>query len=138
MCLSSLIQVFKSDATGEASLDGVRLINRMVKERGFSVHPNALRCLLHLRLKQELGVRSSLSKADKPDTGKPQSAARSAARRAKGKPAEKAHLSKKAAKALKEKKEIEKEMHEASAEVDKEERANHVRLRFSHMKIDPR
>jgi nucleolar complex protein 3 len=99
----------------------------MIKERNFNVHPNVLRCLLHLRLKQELGVRSSQTKTDKHPEGSTQSAGKAAARRAKGKTAAQPHLSKKARKALKERKEIEKEMHEASAEIDKEERSNNVR-----------
>ncbi|EIN07402.1 NOC3p-domain-containing protein [Punctularia strigosozonata HHB-11173 SS5] len=123
LCLDTLIKVFRVDAAGQVSLEAIRLINRMVKERHFAVHPNVLRCLLHLRLKQELGVRASQTKADKHPDGV-LSAGRAAQRRSKGKAAEQPHLSKKARKALKEKKEIEKELHEASAEVDKEERAN--------------
>ncbi|KDQ18509.1 hypothetical protein BOTBODRAFT_63430 [Botryobasidium botryosum FD-172 SS1] len=118
LCLSSLITVLREDITGVSSLEVVRLLNRMVKERCFNVHPNLLSCLLHLRLKTELGVRSSETRADREDQGKD-----------KGKKGDKKskkdriHLSKKAKKALKERKEIEQEMHEAEAEVDKEERA---------------
>ena len=97
----------------------------MIKERRFNVHPEVLTCLVHLRLKTELGVRASDSKVDKPDA-KTLSKGRAAARRAKGKATEQPHLSKKAKKALKERKEIEKEMGEAAAEVDKEERAANV------------
>jgi nucleolar complex protein 3 len=95
-------------------LEIVRLINRMAKERHFKVHPNVLSCLLHLRLRTELGVRASNTHADKPgpNKGKKQS----------GKKSEPIHLSKKAKKALKEQKEIDKELREAGAEVDKEER----------------
>ncbi|KAF8188421.1 nucleolar complex-associated protein 3 [Pholiota molesta] len=89
LCSKTLIAVFRADLTGEASLEIVRLINRMVKERHFKVHPNVLACLLHLRLRTELGP---------------------------------VHLSKKAKKAYKEQKEINKELQEAGAEVDKEER----------------
>lgn len=82
-----------------------------------------LSCLLHLRLKTELGVRSSESHTDKPEPVKRSSYGKDAARRAKGKPTAQPHLSKKARKALKEKKEIDREFREAEAEVDKEERA---------------
>ncbi|KAH9901302.1 nucleolar complex-associated protein 3 [Cubamyces lactineus] len=123
LCLDTLIKVFRADNTGEPSLEIVRLLNRMIKERKYNVHPEVLSCLLHLRLKTELGVRASESKADKEPSGKAMSKGRAAARRAKGKAADQPHLSKKAKKALKERKEIEKEMHEAAAEVDKEERA---------------
>jgi nucleolar complex protein 3 len=45
----------QSDLTGVPSLEAVRLLNRMIKERRYQVHPNLLSCLLHLRLKTELG-----------------------------------------------------------------------------------
>lgn len=97
----------------------------MIKERRFNVHPDVLTCLIHLRLKTELGVRASETKADQPQS-KQMTKGRAAARRAKGKATDQPHLSKKAQKVLKERKEIEKEMHEAAAEVDKEERAANV------------
>ena len=108
----------------------VRLLNRMIKERKYQVHPEVLSCLYHLRLKSELGLRASETKVDKDagvGAGKALSKGRAAARRAKGKAVDQPHLSKKAKKALKERKEIEKEMHEAAAEFDKEERAARVR-----------
>ncbi|KAG6854309.1 hypothetical protein C0991_008204 [Blastosporella zonata] len=120
LCLNTLIHVFREDLTGMVSLEVVRLMNRMVKEKRFNVHPEVLSCLLHLRLKTELGVRASDSAVDKPQK---ESSSKAAARRAKGKSTELLHLSKKAKKALKEKREIDKEFREAEAEVDKEERA---------------
>ncbi|KAJ7343520.1 nucleolar complex-associated protein-domain-containing protein [Mycena albidolilacea] len=122
-CLDAIIKVFRADLTGEASLEVVRLLNRMVKERRFNIHPTVLSCLLHLRLKTELGVRASESHTDKPEPVKRNSYGKDAARRAKGKPTAQPHLSKKARKALKEKKEIDREFRDAEAEVDKEERA---------------
>ncbi|KAL6300168.1 nucleolar complex-associated protein-domain-containing protein [Sparassis latifolia] len=122
LCLNSIIKVLRADATGDASLEIVRLLNRMIKERRFNVHPNVLSCLLCLRLKTELGVRASESRADK-EQGKTYSKGRAAARRAKGKSTATPHLSKNAKKALKERQEIQKEMREAEAEVDSEERA---------------
>ena len=99
----------------------------MIKERRFNVHPEVLTCLAHLRLKTELGVRASETKADRPDEHK-MGKTKAAARRAKGKETGQPHLSKKAKKVLKERKEIEKELNEAAAEVDKEERAANVRV----------
>ena len=125
LCLNSLIKVFRADSTGDASLEIVRLLNRMIKERKFNVHPDVLSCLLHLRLKTELGVRASETKADKERPGKAHP------KKGKGKKADQPHLSKKAKKVLKERKEIEKEMREAEAEVDKEERAAKVELSAS-------
>ncbi|KAJ7063270.1 nucleolar complex-associated protein-domain-containing protein [Mycena amicta] len=122
-CLDSIVKVFRKDLTGTASLEIVRLLNRMIKEKRFNVHPNVLSCLLHLRLKTELGVRASESHADKDEPAKRNSASKAAARRSKGKPTALPHLSKKSRKELKEKKEIDREFREAGAEVDKEERA---------------
>lgn len=120
--------MLRNDALGQASLEVVRLINRMIKERRFNVHPNVMFCLLDLRLKTELGgVRASQSKADKEGSGSGMSKGRTATRRAKGKPTGQPHLSKKAKKKLKEVKEIEEEMQEANAEVDREERASLVK-----------
>jgi len=100
----------------------------MIKERKFAVHPNALTCLSHLRLRSELGgIRASETKAEKEDA-KPKWESRSKLdrKRAKGKKVEAPHLSKKARKVMKEKREIEGEMQAAEAEVDREEKANMV------------
>ncbi|KAK7693590.1 hypothetical protein QCA50_003159 [Cerrena zonata] len=129
LCLNSIIKVFRADLTGIASLETVRLLNRMIKERRFNIHPEVLSCLLTLRLKTELGVRASETRADKADdsNGKKFTKGRAAARRAKGKATDQPYLSKKARKVQKERQEIAKEMREAVAEVDKEERdSNHT------------
>ncbi|KAK0459691.1 nucleolar complex-associated protein-domain-containing protein [Desarmillaria tabescens] len=121
LCLDSIIKVFRADLTGEPSLELVRLINRMVKERRYNVNPKVLSCLPFLRLKTELGVRASNSKADKdvPTKGKLKRPGPG-----KRKPGDAPHLSKKVKKTLKERKEIEREFREAEAEVDIEERSN--------------
>ncbi|THH12644.1 hypothetical protein EW146_g7505 [Bondarzewia mesenterica] len=119
LCLHSIVSVLRSDVTGVPSLEVVRLLNRMIKERRFNVHPNVLSCLLHLRLKTELGVRASDAKVEKEERPKGKRAGH------KGKGPDPPHLSKKAKKALKERKEVEKEMKAAEAEVDKEERSSH-------------
>jgi nucleolar complex protein 3 len=123
-CLGTVNSVFRADQTGEASLEIVRILNRMIKERRFRIHPNVLSCLLNLRLRTELSVRASQTTADR--RGGDDSSVNKKGK--KQKKAEKPHLSKNAKKALKERKEIEKEMREAEAEVDKEERANTVRF----------
>ncbi|KAA1469484.1 nucleolar complex-associated protein 3 [Dentipellis sp. KUC8613] len=115
LCLNTLISVLRSDETGLASLEVVRLLNRMVKERKFRMHPDVLTCLLYLRLKTELGVRASQATVERLDT--------KAKKSKKPKKGEAVHLSKKAKKARKENKEIEKEMKEAEADIDREERA---------------
>ncbi|KAL5490482.1 hypothetical protein ACEPAI_5315 [Sanghuangporus weigelae] len=125
LCLKTLSSVLRNDTIGQASLEIVRTLNRMIKERRFNVHPNVMFCLLDLRLKSELGgVRASQSKADKEKSENAMSKGKTAARRAKGKPTTQPHLSKKVQKKLKEVKEIEEEMREANAEVDREERAS--------------
>ena len=125
--------MLRSDNTGQASLEIVRLLNRMIKERRFNVHPNAMFCLLDLRLKEELGgVRASQSKADKDKPQNEMTKGKAAARRAKGKKVDQPHLSKKAQKKRKELEGIEEEMREAEAEVDKEERATTVCFFFCY------
>ncbi|CAG7846656.1 SubName: Full=Related to NOC3 protein, required for maturation and intranuclear transport of pre-ribosomes {ECO:0000313/EMBL:CCA77808.1} [Serendipita indica DSM 11827] len=110
LCMETLISVFKSDLTGAPSLEVVRLLNRMIKERHFNVNP---------RLKDELkNVRASKEHVDKK-----QSESKAKLKRSKGKKVDTPHLSKKAKKALKENKEIRAEMEEAEAEIDREERA---------------
>lgn len=126
MCSKTLITVFREDLTGVPSLEIVRLLNRMIKERHFRVHPNVLSCLLQLRLRTELGVRASDRYADRPDSKKKE-------KYGKGKKAPPVHLSKKAKKAFKEQKEINKELREAEAEVDKDERKTTVRLLASQI-----
>ena len=121
--MNSLIKVFRADLTGIATLECVRLLNRMIKEHRFNVHPEVLSCPLYLRLKTELGVHTSETRADKPgdSNGK-----RYSKGRAKGKATDQPYLSKKARKVQKERVEIEKEMREAVAEVDKEQRESNV------------
>lgn len=139
MCSETLESVLKQDITGVPSLEVVRLLNRMVKERQFNVHANVLDCLLHLRLKNELrDVRASAVHAEK-DGSSPKKLSESKAKikRAKGKgKTEQPHLSKKAKKALKETKEIRAELEEAEAEVDREERATQVRQVSSSKNIE--
>ncbi|KAG0707802.1 nucleolar complex-associated protein-domain-containing protein [Suillus ampliporus] len=108
LCMNTLISIFREDQTGTPSLEAVQLLNRMIKERHFNVHPEVLTCLLHLRLKTELNIRAARPRLAEPKASQPNSP----------------HLSKKAKKVLKDRKEIEREMRDAEAEVDKEERAN--------------
>jgi nucleolar complex protein 3 len=111
------VKIFQGDTTGAISLEVVRLLNRMIKESKYRVNPNVLSCLLHLRLRTEIGVRASKTLTERePVKGK------SKEKRGKGTAATKMHLSKKAKKVLKEKEAVRKDMREAEVEVDKEER----------------
>ncbi|KIO27504.1 hypothetical protein M407DRAFT_232764 [Tulasnella calospora MUT 4182] len=122
-CLNSIISVFRNDANGSASLELVRLLNRMIKERHYRVHPNVLPCLLHLRLKSELkGVRASQNGSSK-DTDNKKTKPPKVKMSKKERKAANPHMSKKAKEAAKELKKIEQEMDEAAAEVDEEDRA---------------
>ncbi|CAE6421607.1 unnamed protein product [Rhizoctonia solani] len=122
LCSNSLITMIRSDTTGGPSLEAVRLLNRMIKERRFLIHPKVLNCLLHLRLKTELGVRANRETIDRPEGKKEKSKKLRKGKKANVKDGQ-VYLSKKAKKALKANKEIESEMAEAAAEIDKEERA---------------
>ncbi|KAG9125944.1 hypothetical protein FRC07_005522 [Ceratobasidium sp. 392] len=123
LCSSTLITMLRADTTGEPSLEAVRLLNRMIKERRFMIHPRVLSCLLHLRLKTELGVRANRETVDK-DEDKSREKGKKLRKGKKANAKEgQVYLSKKAKKAMRANKEIEGEMAEATAEVDKEERA---------------
>lgn len=126
LCLNTLKSVLDRDRIGDASLELVRLLNRMIKERRFSVHPNVLSCLLHLRLKDELGVKASTSRVDREETNQPKRGKDQMTKGKKKFQPKSPHLSKKAMKAQKERKEIEEEMKEAEADVDSEERSKIV------------
>ncbi|QRW00048.1 nucleolar complex-associated protein [Ceratobasidium sp. AG-Ba] len=122
LCSSTLVTMLKNDRTGTPSLEAVRLLNRMIKERKFNIHPRVLNCLLHLRLKTELGVRANREKVDREEQGKERGKKLKKGKKANMKEGQ-VYLSKKAKKAAKANKEIEAEMAEAEAEVDKEERS---------------
>ena len=129
LCVDTLVKIFRDDITGVPSFEIVRLMNRMIKEKHFNIRPEVLTPLLHLRLKTELSFPPPESQTSKREGPKLHSKGKAAARRAKGKPTTQPHLSKNARKAFKEKKQIERELREAEAEVDEEERATTVRAR---------
>ncbi|TKY84495.1 hypothetical protein EX895_006396 [Sporisorium graminicola] len=141
-CFEAIRSVILSDLNGEVSLEVVRLIHRMTKERRYKVNSQVLDLLLHLRLRDELGnKRSSTTTSTDPDAEAARAAREHAERRAAMKAREKrgkagsgkfsskevrkglaTHLSKKQVKKQKELKAIEDEMKEAEATVDLEER----------------
>lgn len=124
----ALVTILKEDHQGDVSLEIVRLLNRMIKERHFNVNATALDILRHLRLRDELpqGKRATMTTAtngtekDKMNDVYNKKLKSKDIRKGKGE-----HLSKKEAKRRKEMKEIEEEMKEAEAEVDLEERERH-------------
>jgi nucleolar complex protein 3 len=113
--VTSLASIVREDTTGNMSLHTVRLLSRTVKARGYHIHPAALACLLSLRF-PDMGVRASRDSVDRPTYDRRQPAFNK-----KGKIVDKQYMNKKARKALREKKEIEKEMAEAENEMKSEE-----------------
>ncbi|KAI8138282.1 nucleolar complex-associated protein-domain-containing protein [Fennellomyces sp. T-0311] len=106
MCCKAIITLFENDESGRTSLDAVTMITRMIKSKNYAVHENVINSFLHLRLKDELAPPSA--RGEDGDQ--------------RGKKRKKQFLNKKARKALKETKEIEKEFKEAEAVVSKEEK----------------
>lgn len=123
MCLQTIITVFRNDNTATTSSVLLRLLARMIKERHYKVNPNVLSCLLHLRLRTELGLdakgKTNLKQKGKfRDREDREQKVKSEIR--------KKWMNKNRKKAEQEKKEVEKEMEEAEAEVDMEERSKVV------------
>ncbi|CAG8474317.1 4812_t:CDS:10 [Funneliformis caledonium] len=110
MCCDAIIEVFKNDESGEASLDAVKLITMMIKSKSYVVHEEVLNTFLHLRLRDELNIKKLHE--DEAHSNK----------KRKWKKEPKKHLSRKMRKLEKERKEIENEMKEAEAVVDYEEK----------------
>lgn len=110
----------------------MRLLNRMIKERHFNVHPNVLSCLWHVKVRAAPSKESAAPHKrrwdkdrdwkKKADRGKGVNKERSAYEQT-GEWAEKKRewRTKKMRKDMKERKAIAKEMDEAGAEVDEEE-----------------
>ncbi|PWN21611.1 NOC3p-domain-containing protein [Microstroma glucosiphilum] len=130
LCADSLIEVLKRDLGGEVSLEVVRLLNRMIKERHYKINAKVLNILLHLRLKDELGGRrSGTVYADRVKKDSDEAANKKKFQSGKGKAKPRdvrkgkgEHLSKTQVKKMREVKEAERDMKEAEAEIDKEER----------------
>lgn len=112
-CRETIETLFLSDEDGNASLDAVTLLTRMMKARNYQVDESVLNTLLHLRLLSEFSLKASQTQIDRP-----------ASETAQGKPAKfkKEFRTKKQRKMLKERKAVEKEFKEADAIVSHEER----------------
>jgi nucleolar complex protein 3 len=94
----------------------------MVKSQSFVVNPAVLSVLLSLRLRDDLfGVRASGDRVYKDDDSN------SFGKKGKGNKKGETFINKKARKALKEKKQVEKEITEAEASVTKQEKEHNVR-----------
>ncbi|CAG8780857.1 8291_t:CDS:2, partial [Cetraspora pellucida] len=87
----------------------------MIKSKSYVVHEEVLNTFLHLRLKEELSVKTLNNEDSVYDKTKGK-------KRKFDKQGPKKHLSKKLKKLYKERKEVEKDMKEAEAVVNREER----------------
>lgn len=107
---------FQEDEDGAPSLEAVNLIAKMFKARDYRVREEVLNTFLHLRLLTELSAKSSTTRTDKREDD----ISKLHGRKVKKEKWE--HRSKKQKKVARENKSIEKEMREASAQVDYEAR----------------
>ena len=112
-CATTLGDLFANDDEGAASLETVKMLAKIIKAREYRVHETVLNLFLRLRLLSEFSKTAS-------DTKVSESENVSSNTKAKKKHWE--HRSKKERKALKERKEIEKEMQQADAIVSHEEK----------------
>ena len=129
-CCKAMSSVFKDDISGDASLEGVRLISKLIKDKKYIVNHEIVRTFLALRLKEELSLE------DTEDDGK---------KFKKRKKHQREVRSKKMRKLLKEKVEVDKQIKEAEAEVDQQEKrrkqtetVKHVFITYFRILKDPR
>ena len=68
-CIDSIVAVFQKDEDGRSSLDTVRLIHKMLKDRHFSANEEVINTFLHLRALHEFKSRVSMTHVDSNMTG---------------------------------------------------------------------
>ncbi|KAK9479800.1 nucleolar complex-associated protein-domain-containing protein [Lipomyces japonicus] len=108
-CVQTIIQLFQDDEHGNASLDAVTGITKMMTTRKYKVDEAVLNTFLHLRLLTELSILDNIRR-DNAIENKP-----------KLRKKDRVHRTKKERKAAKEMKIIDDEMKKAEQEVSKEE-----------------
>lgn len=106
LCCDAIKTLFRNDNTGEASLETVKLITKLIKSKSFNVPGNVLDTFLCLRLHNELSI-------EKQEHVKP-------------KKKNTMQYSRSIKKVMKEYKELDNELKEAEAVVDLEERKKMV------------
>jgi nucleolar complex protein 3 len=114
-CIETMEVFFEADEDGAPSLEAVTLLTKMMKDKDYYVRENVLNTFLKLRLLAELSVRSSSTKADRPED-------LSKLHGKKVKKNQLEHRSKKEKKVARDRKAVEKEYKEADATVSHEER----------------
>lgn len=112
-CRETLEKLFEEDEEGNASLETVSMLTKMMKSRNYHFDESVLNTFLHLRLLSEFSHKASYNSVDKPEP-----------ERINGKKIkqQREFRTKKLRKQMKENKKIEKEMKEADAAVSHEER----------------
>ena len=113
LCCNCISNLFKQDESGEISLDATKLISKMIKGRSYKVPEPVLSTFLNLRLIEEF--RPLTNKELKVQNKRKSKAA---------------HISRKSRKVIKVDDEIEKELKEAEATYDKEEKRKMVNYRI--------
>ncbi|USP77634.1 uncharacterized protein yc1106_04908 [Curvularia clavata] len=112
-CREAMETLFQNDEDGNASLEAVTMLTKMMKSRNYHFDESVLNTFLHLRLLSEFAQKASYHSVDKAEeptiNGKKQKQKRE-------------FRTKRLRKELKEKKAIEKEFKEADAAVSHEER----------------
>ncbi|EEB05305.2 Noc2p-Noc3p complex subunit Noc3 [Schizosaccharomyces japonicus yFS275] len=103
----AIVSLFEEDELGQVSLELVRLLSKMMKQRDYEVHPTVLDLFLHLR------ILTTMERKHEEEEGYYAGPKRKKDR---------VHFSKKARKAFKEEKKIKKEMKEAEAVIASEDR----------------
>ena len=116
MIYKCICTVFKQDESGQISLEIIKFISQLIKSKSYKVPKEALDCFLSLRLCSEL-VLTNKEKQVMHESKK---------RKQKGE----SFVSKKARKVLKVDEELQKELKEAEAVYDKEERRKWVSIRI--------
>ncbi|KAF2634298.1 nucleolar complex-associated protein 3 [Massarina eburnea CBS 473.64] len=113
LCRETLEKLFEQDEDGNATLDAVTMLTKMMKAKDYHFDESVLNTFLHLRLLSELSIKASYNSVDKVEDEQ------YAGKKLKQK---REFRTKKLRKQLKENKKIEKEMEQADAVVSHEER----------------
>ncbi len=114
-CREAMEQLFRDDEEGHASLEAVKQMTTIMKDRNYRIDEGMLNTFLHLRLLREFTHKASTNRVDK-DEDEEDAAAKKQKRQ------KKEFRTKRERKVLKERKEVAKEMKEADAAVSFEER----------------
>ncbi|KAF2112633.1 nucleolar complex protein-like protein 3 [Lophiotrema nucula] len=112
-CRETLETLFQNDEDGNATLDAVTMLTKMMKAKHYNFDESVLNTFLHLRLLSEFSQKASYNSVDKP-SDQPYQGKKIKEKRE--------FRTKKQRKLLKERKAIEKEMEQADAIVGHEER----------------